>query len=244
MTPARTSTTKEKPVSTTTRAPPNDRYLSVDALRAEVARGDIDTVVVALTDMQGRLQGKRMHAAYFLEHVLEPGHRGLQLPARRRRRHEHGRRLRAHLLGVGLRRPRVRARPRDAAPAAVRAGRRDGAVRPRPARPLPRAAVAAHHAHDPARPPRRARPRRAGRHRAGVHRLPRPRTRTPGARATATSSRSTSTTSTTRSSAAAGPSRCCARSATPCTPPGWTSSRPRASATSASTRSASSTPTR
>ena len=59
-----------------TRPQPNDRYLSVDALRAEVARGDIDTVVVALTDMQGRLQGKRMHAAYFLEHVLGQGTEG------------------------------------------------------------------------------------------------------------------------------------------------------------------------
>ena len=60
----------------TTRTQPNDRYLTVDALRAEVARGDIDTVVVALTDMQGRLQGKRMHAAYFLDHVLGQGTEG------------------------------------------------------------------------------------------------------------------------------------------------------------------------
>ena len=63
-------------MTTLTRQPPNDRYLSVDALHAEVARGDIDTVVVALTDMQGRLQGKRMHAAYFLEHVLGQGTEG------------------------------------------------------------------------------------------------------------------------------------------------------------------------
>ena len=63
-------------MSTSTRQAPNDRYLSVDALRAEVARGEIDTVVVALTDMQGRLQGKRMHAAYFLEHVLGQGTEG------------------------------------------------------------------------------------------------------------------------------------------------------------------------
>ena len=59
-----------------TRQQPNGRYLTIDALRAEVARGEIDTVVVALTDMQGRLQGKRMHAAYFLEHVLESGTEG------------------------------------------------------------------------------------------------------------------------------------------------------------------------
>ena len=69
-----------------------------------------------------------------------------------------------------------------------------------------------------------------------VRGLPRP-------RAGATSRRSTSTTSTTRSSAPAGSSRCCATSATTCTPPGSTSRAPRASATSASTRSASSTPT-
>ncbi|HEY0238248.1 MAG TPA: glutamine synthetase, partial [Friedmanniella sp.] len=63
-------------MTTTTRAQPNDRYLSVHALRAEVASGAIDTVVVALTDMQGRLQGKRMHAAYFLDHVLEANTEG------------------------------------------------------------------------------------------------------------------------------------------------------------------------
>ncbi|GAB2592797.1 glutamine synthetase family protein [Microlunatus antarcticus] len=63
-------------MSTSTRQAPNDRYLTVDALRAEVASGAIDTVVVALTDMQGRLQGKRMHAAYFLDHVVESGTEG------------------------------------------------------------------------------------------------------------------------------------------------------------------------
>ena len=63
-------------MTTTTRLQPNDRYLSVDALRADVASGAIDTVVVALTDMQGRLQGKRMHAAYFLDHVLEANTEG------------------------------------------------------------------------------------------------------------------------------------------------------------------------
>jgi glutamine synthetase len=47
--------------------------LTVDELRAEVERGDIDTVVLAFTDMQGRLQGKRLHARYFLEEVMEHG---------------------------------------------------------------------------------------------------------------------------------------------------------------------------
>jgi glutamine synthetase len=47
--------------------------LTLDALRAEVADGSIDTVVLAITDMQGRLQGKRLDAQFFLEHVLEHG---------------------------------------------------------------------------------------------------------------------------------------------------------------------------
>jgi glutamine synthetase len=41
--------------------------LSLEALTAAVERGEIDTVVVAFTDMQGRLMGKRMHAEFFVE---------------------------------------------------------------------------------------------------------------------------------------------------------------------------------
>ena len=44
--------------------------LSLDQLKALVDEGDIDTVVVAITDMQGRLQGKRCSARYFLEEVV------------------------------------------------------------------------------------------------------------------------------------------------------------------------------
>ena len=54
----------------------NDRHLSVHDLRRRINEGDLDTVVVAFTDMQGRLQGKRMHAVYFAEHVLEQGTEG------------------------------------------------------------------------------------------------------------------------------------------------------------------------
>ncbi len=50
--------------------------LSVDELRTRVASGDIDTVVVAMTDMQGRLQGKRIDAGHFLGEVLEHGTEG------------------------------------------------------------------------------------------------------------------------------------------------------------------------
>ncbi len=47
--------------------------LTVEALRQEIAEGKIDTVAVGITDMQGRLQGKRIDADYFLEEVLD-GH--------------------------------------------------------------------------------------------------------------------------------------------------------------------------
>ena len=50
--------------------------LGLEELRTQVERGDVDTVVVAITDMQGRLQGKRLHAPYFLDHVLEHGTEG------------------------------------------------------------------------------------------------------------------------------------------------------------------------
>jgi glutamine synthetase len=50
--------------------------LSLDELRAAVGDGSIDTVVVAFTDMQGRLLGKRLHAEFFLEESVEHGIEG------------------------------------------------------------------------------------------------------------------------------------------------------------------------
>jgi glutamine synthetase len=50
--------------------------LSVADLRGLVDAGEIDTVVVAITDMQGRLQGKRFHARFFLDEVLAHGTEG------------------------------------------------------------------------------------------------------------------------------------------------------------------------
>ncbi|HZE51255.1 MAG TPA: glutamine synthetase, partial [Jatrophihabitantaceae bacterium] len=47
--------------------------LSLEALRVQVADGTIDTVVVAITDMQGRLQGKRVDARFFVDEVAEHG---------------------------------------------------------------------------------------------------------------------------------------------------------------------------
>src|ERR1700731_2999984 len=45
--------------------------LSLEQLRVLVAEGTIDTVVLAFTDMQGRLQGKRLSAEFFLAEVVD-----------------------------------------------------------------------------------------------------------------------------------------------------------------------------
>ncbi len=54
----------------------NDRHLTMDGLVDRIENGDIDTVVVAFTDMQGRLQGKRLHGRYFVDHVVDHGTEG------------------------------------------------------------------------------------------------------------------------------------------------------------------------
>jgi glutamine synthetase len=47
--------------------------LTLDQLRNAVQGDSVDTVLLALTDMQGRLQGKRLTARHFLEEVVEHG---------------------------------------------------------------------------------------------------------------------------------------------------------------------------
>jgi len=50
--------------------------LTFDELRADVASGAIDTVIVAIVDMQGRLQGKRCDAEFFIDEVAHHGTEG------------------------------------------------------------------------------------------------------------------------------------------------------------------------
>ncbi len=45
--------------------------LALDELSALAGEGAIDTVVLAFADMQGRLQGKRIAAPFFLDQVVE-----------------------------------------------------------------------------------------------------------------------------------------------------------------------------
>jgi glutamine synthetase len=47
---------------------------SLDALKADVKSGAIDTVIVAFPDMQGRLIGKRFQAEFFLEGAIDETH--------------------------------------------------------------------------------------------------------------------------------------------------------------------------
>jgi len=50
--------------------------MNLEELREQVERGEIDTVLLAICDMQGRLQGKRLTAQHFLEEVAEHGAEG------------------------------------------------------------------------------------------------------------------------------------------------------------------------
>jgi glutamine synthetase len=47
--------------------------VTLDELKDAVAQGAVDTVLLAMTDMQGRLQGKRLTATHFLDEVVSHG---------------------------------------------------------------------------------------------------------------------------------------------------------------------------
>jgi len=53
--------------------PNSHERLNVESLRQQVADGEVDAVVIAFTDMQGRLVGKYCSARYFLDEVLPHG---------------------------------------------------------------------------------------------------------------------------------------------------------------------------
>ncbi|MFI7600713.1 glutamine synthetase family protein [Actinoplanes sp. NPDC049681] len=50
--------------------------MDLEDLDVAVTNGSIDTVLLALTDMQGRLQGKRLHGRYFMDEVVAGGSEG------------------------------------------------------------------------------------------------------------------------------------------------------------------------
>src|SRR3954465_15145992 len=50
--------------------------VTLDELRLEVESGGIDTVLLVMTDMQGRLMGKRLHAPFFVSEIADHGAEG------------------------------------------------------------------------------------------------------------------------------------------------------------------------
>jgi len=50
--------------------------VTLDELKKAVSEGTVDTVLLAIADMEGRLQGKRLTAAHFLEDIAEHGAEG------------------------------------------------------------------------------------------------------------------------------------------------------------------------
>jgi glutamine synthetase len=50
--------------------------MDIEELDVAVDNGSVDTVLLALTDMQGRLQGKRLHGRYFMDEVVSGGSEG------------------------------------------------------------------------------------------------------------------------------------------------------------------------
>ena len=50
--------------------------MNLDDLRSEFDAGSVDTVLLCIADMEGRLQGKRLTAAHFLDDVVEHGAEG------------------------------------------------------------------------------------------------------------------------------------------------------------------------
>jgi glutamine synthetase len=50
--------------------------VTLDELKQAVANGTVDTVLLAIADMEGRLQGKRLTATHFLEEVADNGAEG------------------------------------------------------------------------------------------------------------------------------------------------------------------------
>jgi len=50
--------------------------VNLDELRNEVEQGAVDTVLLVMTDMQGRLMGKRLHAPFFVSDIAAHGAEG------------------------------------------------------------------------------------------------------------------------------------------------------------------------
>ncbi len=103
--------------------------MTFDALKAGRSAGEIDTVLVAAIDMQGRLMGKRFHAQFFVDGGYEETHCcNYLLAVDMEMNTVQG--YKSTGWAHGLWRLCDEARPRHPAPRALAAGHGAGAVRP------------------------------------------------------------------------------------------------------------------
>ena len=143
--------------------------MTLDELKKAVHEGTVDTVLLTIADMEGRLQGKRLTAAHFLDEVVEHDAEGCNYLLAVDVDMDTVDRLRHVVMGARLRRLRVQAGSRHPAPDPVARG--DGAPHGRP-RVGGRERGGGFAAPDPAPPARSARGARLARHgrdRARVH---------------------------------------------------------------------------
>src|SRR3989440_9565557 len=77
VTPAReraTTTRTDRANGAARRQQDKTAKLTLEQLVRQVKDGEVDTVIIAITDLQGRLMGKRLTGSYFLDHVDEGLH--------------------------------------------------------------------------------------------------------------------------------------------------------------------------
>src|SRR5437879_13635381 len=75
------STTRERSTSThadrtngQSRRPEKTAKITLEELVRQTKAGEVDTIIIAIADLQGRLMGKRLTGPYFLDHVDEGLH--------------------------------------------------------------------------------------------------------------------------------------------------------------------------
>src|SRR5207247_11198292 len=76
VTPAkeRATTPRTERANGQTRRQEKTAKITLEELVRQTKAGEVDTVIIAIADLKGRLMGKRLNGAYFLDHVAEGLH--------------------------------------------------------------------------------------------------------------------------------------------------------------------------
>src|SRR6267143_5639238 len=70
----RSTTTRADRANGQSRRPEKTAKITLDELVRQTKAGEVDTIIIAIADLQGRLMGKRLTGPYFLDHVDEGLH--------------------------------------------------------------------------------------------------------------------------------------------------------------------------